>query len=92
MNPQDYDKNPGTDTRPESELTPLESERRFWARHNRQWQTSAGQASNDNAATAWDWERIFAALFCLALCVIVWAMLFKPLAYALADAWAWVVQ
>lgn len=54
------------------------------------WQTSAGQATNDNAASAWDWQRIVAALVCMGVCVIVWAMLFKPLVYGLADALAWV--
>lgn len=53
-------------------------------------QPSTGQATNDNAASAWDWQRIIAALVCMAVCVIVWALLFKPLVYGLADALAWV--
>lgn len=82
MNPSDFDKNPGIDMRPESELNQLESERRFRHEHPHwhiDWQTSTGQATNDNAASAWDWQRIIAALVCMGLCVIVWALLAMPL-------------
>lgn len=89
MNPSDYDKNPGaaiTNYRvlivPKSCIYDTEN--------TKAWQTSAGQATNDNAASAWDWERIIAAFVCMGVCVIVWAMLFKPLVYGLADALAWV--